>query len=80
MDNDVISGAAVDNVGMNVLVNFGDYRSNGFLIFEKLLSCRMNKHDQTYPNSAKHAFRLRFTQQTTIFSVEALVFDKTLKV
>ena len=30
MDNDVISGVAVDNVGMDVPIKFGDSRSNGF--------------------------------------------------
>ena len=30
IDNDVISGVPVDNVGMDVCVNFGDSRSNGY--------------------------------------------------
>ena len=30
VDNDVISGAVVDNVGVNVLLKFGDSRSNDF--------------------------------------------------
>ena len=30
VDNDVISGVAVDIVGMDVCVKFGDSRSNGF--------------------------------------------------
>ena len=30
IDNDVISGPAVGNVGMDVLIKFGDSRSNGF--------------------------------------------------
>ena len=30
VDNDVTSGVAVDNVGMDVCVKFGDSRSNGF--------------------------------------------------
>ena len=30
VDNDVISGMTVDNVGMDVHVKFGDSRSNGF--------------------------------------------------
>ena len=29
-DNDVISGVAVENVGMDVPIKFGDSRSNGF--------------------------------------------------
>ena len=30
IDNDVISGAAVDNVGVDVAIKFGDSRSNRF--------------------------------------------------
>ena len=30
IDNDVISGVAVDNVGVDVHIKFGDSRSNGF--------------------------------------------------
>ena len=30
IENDVISGVAVDNVGMDIHVKFGDSRSNGF--------------------------------------------------
>ena len=30
VDNDVISSLAVDNVGMDVCLKFGDSRSNGF--------------------------------------------------
>ena len=30
VDNDVISGVAVDSVGMDVPIKFGDSRSNGF--------------------------------------------------
>ena len=30
VDNDVISGVAVDNVGVDVCGKFGDSRSNGF--------------------------------------------------
>ena len=30
VDNDVISGIAVDNVGMDVPIKFGDSSSNGF--------------------------------------------------
>ena len=31
VDNDIVSGASVENVGVDVLVKFGDYRLNGFL-------------------------------------------------
>ena len=30
VDNDVISGKAVDNVGVDVRIKFGDSRSNDF--------------------------------------------------
>ena len=30
VDNDAVSGMAVDNVGMDVCVKYGDYKSNGF--------------------------------------------------
>ena len=30
VDNDVISGVAIDNVGVDVCAKFGDSRSNGF--------------------------------------------------
>ena len=30
IDNDVISGVAVDNVGVDVPIKFGDSMSNGF--------------------------------------------------
>ena len=30
VENDVISGVAVDNVGVDVPLNFGESRSNGF--------------------------------------------------
>ena len=30
VDNDVISGTAIDNVGADIRVKFGDSRSNGF--------------------------------------------------
>ena len=30
VDNDVISGVDVDNVGMDVGLKFGDFRPNGF--------------------------------------------------
>ena len=54
VDNDVISGVAADNVGMDVWVKFGDSRSKGqtvFEIFQELFSCRTNERDQAYPNS-----------------------------
>ena len=34
----------VDNVGMDVPVEFGDSRSKGLEIFEELISCRTNEH------------------------------------
>ena len=54
VDNDVISGTAVDNVGMEVAIKFGDSRSNcfrdirgvGFVSNERTLA-------QAYPNSTK---------------------------
>ena len=33
VDNDVMPGMAVDNVGVDVHIQFGDSTSNGFLIF-----------------------------------------------
>ena len=51
-DNDVISGVAVDYVGVNVHVQFGDSRSNGWAISrysrEGPISCRTNKHIKAY--------------------------------
>ena len=45
VDNDVISGVAVDHVGVDVRVKFCDSRSV-LEIFEGLISCQLNEHDQ----------------------------------
>ena len=41
---DVLSGVAVESVGVDVRIRFGDSRSNGSLeIFEELILCRTNE-------------------------------------
>ena len=61
VDNDVISGKAVDNVGMDVPIKFGDSRLNGF---QNIRGADFVSNERTlaqsYPNSAKRkAFRLK---------------------
>ena len=43
VDNDVVSGRAVENVGMDVPKEFGDSSQTVSEIFEELLSCRTNE-------------------------------------
>ena len=45
VDNDVMSGGSVDNVGVDVRVKFGDSRSNGFR--------DTNEQDEASPNNVK---------------------------
>ena len=58
-DNDVISGMAVDNVGIDVLIKFGGSRSNGFLDIQgaDLVSNERTNIGEAYPNSAKRPRR-----------------------
>ena len=42
VDNDVMSGMAVDYVSMDVPIKFGDSGQTVFEIFEELISCRTN--------------------------------------
>ena len=54
VDNDVISGTAVDNVGMDVPLNLVILGQTVFEIFEQLISCLTNNtHGDAYPISAK---------------------------
>ena len=53
VDNDVISGTAVYNVAMNISVQFGDYRSNGFGDIQGADFERTNEYGEAYPKSAK---------------------------
>ena len=60
VDNDVISGMAVDNVGVGVPIKFGDSRSNGFqdirgadFVSNERTIERTNEHKMAYSNSAK---------------------------
>ena len=55
VDNDVISGVAVDNVGMDVPIKFCDSRSNGFLDIRGVEQTneRTNEYKTAYSNSAK---------------------------
>ena len=56
MDNDVISGLAVDNVGMGDPVQYCDSRSNGFRDFRGAdVVSNERTNERTYPNSAKRA-------------------------
>ena len=52
-DNDVISGTAVDNVGVDVPIKFGDYRPNGFRDIRGInfVSNERNEHGEVYRNS-----------------------------
>ena len=55
VDNDVISGVAVDNVGMGIRIKFGAFRSNGF---RDIRGADFVSNDRTniakgYSNSAK---------------------------
>ena len=46
VDNDVIVfSVAVDNVGMDVCIKFGDSRSNRFDILKQLISCQTNENE-----------------------------------
>ena len=54
-DNDVISGMAIDNVGMDVLIKLGNSRSNGFLDIrgaDFMSNEQTNEQDEAYLNSA----------------------------
>ena len=51
--NDVVSGVAVDNVGMDVPINLVILGQTVFEIFAELISCRTNEHQMVYSNSAK---------------------------
>ena len=52
VDHDVISGVAVDTVGMDVPVKFGDSRSNGFQYIQgaNFVSNQTNELDEANPN------------------------------
>ena len=52
-DSDVISGLAVDNVGMDIPLNLVILGQTVFEILEELISCRTNEHKMAYSNSAK---------------------------
>ena len=59
-DNDVISGMAVYNVGMDVPIKFGDSRSNGFGYIRGADLVSDERTNEIYPNNAKgKAFRLK---------------------
>ena len=55
VDNDVISGTGIDNVGMDVPVKFGDSRSNGFRNIRgaDFTSNERTNIGEAYTNSAK---------------------------
>ena len=59
VDNDVISGMAVDNVGTDVTITFGDSRSSGFpdIRGADFVSNERTNIGQGYPNSAKRLWR-----------------------
>ena len=53
IDNDVMSGLAVDNVGVDVHIKFGDSRSNRFRDIrgaDFVSNERTNEQDEAYPN------------------------------
>ena len=60
VENDVISGMAVDNVGMYVPIKFGDSRSNGF---RDIRGAYFVSNEQTLakaiPTARNAAFRLK---------------------
>ena len=59
-DNDIISGKAVDNAGMDVPTKFDDSRSNGFQDIRgaDFVSNERRNNGEAYPNSVKrNAFR-----------------------
>ena len=66
VDNDVISAVAIDYVGVDIPIKFGDSRSKrsrdirraGFVSNE-----RKNEHDKAYPNTAKRLFIVLFVQR-----------------
>ena len=58
--NDVISGVAVDHVGVDVHIKFGDSMSNGSRDIRRLISCGTNKHDRSLSREDKTPVR-RFT-------------------
>ena len=57
VDNDVISSVAVENVGMDVLVKFGDSRSNGFRAIRRADFVSNERTDERTGRS--QAFRLK---------------------
>ena len=58
IDNDVISGVAVDNVGVDVHIKFGDSRSNRFRDVRGA-DFVTNERNLGYPNSAKRLIKTR---------------------
>ena len=68
VDSDVISGVAVDNVGVDVPVKFGDSRSNAFrdIPVADFVSNKRTSIGEAYPNSAK---RKAFRPKTLIITV-----------
>ena len=74
VDIDVISGMAVDNVGMYVHVEFGDSRSNGFRDIRGAHFVSDERTNQrtlakAYPNSAKRCVSLKRNQPLTIVTM-----------
>ena len=51
-DNDVMSSVAVDSVGMDVYIKYGDSRSSGFRDIRGA-DFVSNEQDEAHPNSVK---------------------------
>ena len=81
VDNDVISGTAVDNVGVDVAIKFGDSRSNGF---RDIRGAGFVSNERTLaqacPNSAKRfAFRLKTVENTASDGFAAVYLENRLR-
>ena len=68
VDNDVISGVAVDNVGTDVRVKFGRFMSNSFSRYLRSWfrvegTTETNEHDEAYTNKA-FCLKTNLTSQT----------------
>ena len=71
VDNDVLFGVAVDNVGVGICVEFGNSRSNGFLDIRLAVFVSNGRTNITKPITIVEAFHIqtayREQDQSTVF-------------
>ena len=80
VDNHIISGVAVDNVGMNVCEKFGDSRSNGFSRYSRgwFRVERTNERTDRYEADPNNAKRFSGVSTKKVKIIEVIQNGKTM--